>query len=539
MAPYLTEEFSESEARALAPYFSNVVGPVYALLNLPETVKAALFARSARSSLGMRRLFLKEFVGELDLTPGGPTNEPDKTALAGLESFDRVFFEYGNDSVAQLGGVHLVCEQVSAPLAKVIERSRVMSYVEPSGGSDYELRHGGRYQYFRSPTLLSSTVGTNYVSGMDRLFAAYQDLVPAMAEYFRSELPRHGCSDFEFHQMVRAEATAAVRGVLPVGSLVNVGVFGSAQGYEAMLLRLRAHRSPEARAYAEMMLVELRKVIPSFLRRVDDTERGLPWSGYLADNQEALRTAAASVLPDIDLDSHRSGDVELTDFDPDAEVKLVASMLYAVSSLSERALLDRARSMTVDERLAVMRAYVGNRQNRRHRPGRALERPHYHFDIVADYTTFSELQRHRMLSIEWQKLTPGLGYDMPDSVFRAELDEVYDDAVAHSAELFDVIHEVEPSEAHYALCQAHRMRFNIDISARSAMHLIELRTSDDRQLLGRRVAQQMHRQIVERAGHQAIAAMMRFANHGARIAPTTVLATEGRSGHPVSHDPVG
>ena len=101
-----------------------------------------------------------------------------------------------------------------------------------------------------------------------------------------------------------------------------------------------------------------------------------------------------------------AAEVELVDFDPEAEDKMLAAICYPHSTLPEAQLLDRVRQLGVDERVALMRAYVGERENRRHKPGRAFERSFYRFDMLSDYGAFRDMQRHRMLTIEWQRLTP-------------------------------------------------------------------------------------------------------------------------------------
>ena len=131
MFPYAEETFTADETEVLRRYVTNVEGPVFALVNLPEVVKGALFARYSRSAKSLRRLFLDEFVGELDVT-----GDAGVDATMGLrraeELYDRVFLEYGDDSVAQLGGVHLACEQASNMLTKVLEWGRLMAYLEQS-----------------------------------------------------------------------------------------------------------------------------------------------------------------------------------------------------------------------------------------------------------------------------------------------------------------------------------------------------------------------------------------------------------------------
>src|ERR1043165_7220196 len=177
---YAAERFTDEEEAVLRPYFTNLDQPVFALVNLPEVVKGALFARYSRSPLSLRRLFLKEFVGELDVS-----GDEGIDATVGLrraeELYDKVFFEYGDDSVAQLGGVHLACEQSSNLLTKILEWGRLMSYLEQSTRYiEYDKKLDGRYRYYRDPTLLRSHFGTRYVGEMDRMFDTYSALVPKM-----------------------------------------------------------------------------------------------------------------------------------------------------------------------------------------------------------------------------------------------------------------------------------------------------------------------------------------------------------------------
>src|SRR5690606_22772373 len=186
------------------------------------------------------------------------------------ELYERVFFEYGDDSVAQLGGVHLACEQASNLLTKILEWGRLMSYLEQSTRYiGYDARLGGRYRYHRDPDILGSPLGARYVGDMDRIFDVYADLLPTMTEHFRQRTPKDPAdSDFVYRQAIKAKAFDSLRGILPAASLSNVGIYGTGQGYEQLLMRMRAHPLPEARRYADLMLTELRKVIPSFLKRV-------------------------------------------------------------------------------------------------------------------------------------------------------------------------------------------------------------------------------------------------------------------------------
>jgi thymidylate synthase ThyX len=511
---YVAEEFSAEEVDVLRRYFTNLDGPVFALVNLPEVVKGALFARYSRSAKSLRRLFLDEFVNELDIT-----GDAGIDATVGLrraeELYDRVFFEYGDDSVAQLGGVHLACEQASNLLTKVLEWGRLMSYLEQSTRYiAYDARIGGRYRYHRDPDVLRSPLGTRYVGDMDRLFDTYAELLPVLADHFREVHPKSGAdSDFVYRQAIRAKAFDALRGILPAASLSNVGIYGTGQAYEQLLLRMRSHPLPEARAYADLMLVELRKVIPSFLKRVDRPDRGGAWSAYLETNRRAMDDVAARLFPPADTEPDDAPVVRLTDFDPDGEVKLVAAMLYPHTALPEAQVDRRVRQMTTDERLAVVRAYVGDRSNRRHKPGRALERTGYRFDVLADYGAFRDLQRHRMLTVEWQRLSPRHGYARPEAVDAAGAGAAFDGAMERSADLHDALCDGFPEQAAYAVSLAYRVRFVLQLNAREAMHLIELRSAPQGHPAYRSVAQRMHELIGEEAGHRAVAAMMSHVDH--------------------------
>jgi hypothetical protein len=208
--------------------------------------------------------------------------------------------------------------------------------------------------------------------------------------------------------------------------------------------------------------------------------------------------------------------VTLTDFDPDGELKVVAAALYTSSSLPDDELLAAARRMTADERAAVLRAYVGTRGNRRHKPGRAFERTSYRFDVLTDYGAFRDLQRHRLLTIDWQALTPRHGFVEPEAVIEAGGDADWQDVMRRSAELHDALEDAGlVTVAQYAVSMAFRVRFVMDMNAREAMHVIELRTAPAGHPAYRRVCQQMHRLIGDRAGHHAIAASMTFADHTA------------------------
>src|SRR5580700_2547301 len=205
MELYAVESWTDAEAEILCRYFTNLDGPVFALVNLPEVVKGALFARYSRSAKSLRRLFLDEFVGDLDIT-GDLTVDATVGVARAEDLYDRVFLEYGDDSVAQLGGVHLACEQASNVLTKILEWGRLMSYLEQSTRYiAYDTRlSNGRYRYYRDPAVLQGPLGARYVGDMDRMFDTYGTLFPEMQGWFADLYPREpGDSDFAWRQAVK------------------------------------------------------------------------------------------------------------------------------------------------------------------------------------------------------------------------------------------------------------------------------------------------------------------------------------------------
>ena len=505
-----TETFSDDERRALAPYFTNLYGPVFALRNLPEVVKGALFARYSRSPKSLRRLFLDEF---LDQVGDGATMGEVGVQRAD-KLYERVFDEYGDDSVAQLGGAHLACEGASNLLTKVLEWGRLMAYLEQSTRYiPYNDRVGGHWRYLVPAELDAHPLRQRYVDGLDHAFEVYARWIAPLEAHYRAQHPKQpGDPDGAYKRTIRAKALDTLRGLLPAATQSNVGLFGSGQAYEALLLRMRVHPLAEVRQYADLMLAELQQVIPSFLKRVDRPDRGGQWSAYLQATRDATEALAQRLLAGVV--AERCDEVVLTDFDPDGEVKVVAAALYAGSDLPDDQLLAVARTLTTEQRAAVLRAYVGDRQNRRHKPGRAFERTTYRFDVLTDYGAFRDLQRHRMLTLEWQPLSPQHGYVVADAIeevgARADWQEVMEQSAnLHAALRAAGLDAVGP----YAICMAYRVRFYMEINARAAMHMIELRTTPQGHPSYRRVCQTMHRLIAGQAGHGAIAAAMSFADH--------------------------
>jgi len=393
-------------------------------------------------------------------------------------------------------------------LTKLLQRPRLGAYLEqstryiaydaPIPGSD-----PGRpsYRYYRDPSL-----GPRYERAMDELFGIYSRALPRVCAWAEGEFPRTGDEPPAAHaRAIKAKALDLLRGLLPASSLSHMGIFATGQTYEQLILHLLAHPLPEARDYGQMILDELSSVIPSFLTRVERPDRGGQWIDFLA----ARRRAGERWAERLGLDAaHGPAGPSVTLLRADGdEDDLLCALLFEAGANGEERTREAVATLDHEARAALLADLAGERSNRRHRPGRGLESLRYRFEIVADYGAFRDLQRHRMLTIQWQSLTPDLGADVPDQVELAGCGDEYRRALELSAgEYHRLVEEGQPTAAPYALCLGYRIRFILDLNARAAMQLIELRSGREGHPSYRAVAHEMHAQIS--SVHPAVGALM-------------------------------
>ena len=517
--PYHLETLDDADRAQLEPWVSNLDSPVFALNGLSQVTAAALFARYSRSPKSLRRLLLDEFLKGEAVVPELAAPAPDDAGRARAgRLFGRVIAEYGDDSVAQLGGIHLACEQVSQPLAKAIEWGRLAAYLEQSTRYiPYTDLRDGHYRYHRDPELMASAHAGTYLTAMDGLFDAYVEMLPLLRAHLGQTLP--GEADAKARERaIRALALDLLRGLLPAGTVSNLGVYASPQALEQLVMRLRAHPLPEARTYAELIDRELQATIPEMVTRLDRPDRGGVWVEYLRETALALETEGERLtrsgrlqedLPGIEIPPANS--VTLLRWDADGEERIMAAALLPHTSAGLEEVVAAVHALPEAERDRLFAAALGVRGNRRHRPGRGFEHTDYTFELVSDFGAFRDLQRHRMLTIQWQELTPGLGYAIPSEVVAAGLEGRWRQAVERAEAAWAEIRPDLPEQAQYLVTLAHRVRYVIKLNAREALHMIELRTSPQGHPSYRRICQEMLRQIDTAAGHHRVARAMSFA----------------------------
>jgi len=498
-------EFNESEASLLSRYFTNLDRPVFALRNLPEVVKGALFSRYSRTEKSLRRVLLDEFINEpdsgFDRLAGAPPVDDDMVAVRRAEDFyERVLVGYGDDSVAELAGAHVAVEQVSMLGAKALEDSRIgMSPLEKSTRYVRFDRSGfdGRFLYHRGPELAHPA----YEAAMDALFETYSKLVEPATLAIRERFPREPEeTDRAWKSATRAKALDLLRGLLPAGALTNLGLFGNGRAFEYLITKMAGHELPECRRLARDLHRELSLVIPSFVRRALDDRYGMP----AAERMERVRAATARLARRAPVESTPPS-VRLIDFDRDAERKVVAAALFPGSTLPFDA--------QAGDAAAVLDALLAGRANRRQRAPRALEQASYTFEIVANFGAYRDLHRHRMLSQDRQLLGTSLGYDVAPGLAELNVEDGFRRAVEAAADVHAVLErEAGAALAQYAVPMAFHVRWYFRANLREVYHLCELRTTPQGHPDYRWVAQEMFRRVDD--VHPRLAAYARFVDLG-------------------------
>jgi thymidylate kinase/thymidylate synthase ThyX len=444
---------------------SNTEGNVYAFTQKLDTVTvAAAMARLSRRGDDMRITILDEFANNI----GKDT-----------KLLQRVITAFGDDSVQQLTGVHLVVERGSNLLTKKLEWGRLAAYLEQSTRYIFfdEKDQNGKYRYY-TPDYLPKSVKTQYEQYMDQIFDLYSSMVHKLNDHLKQNttVPKEE-QDAAWRSAIKAQACDAVRPVLPVATTSTTGIYASGQALESLIMHLLSDPLPEAREVGQTMLVEARKVAPAFLERADNPERGGAAIAYRANTHQRMDKLAADYLSEVHAEVTEP--VQLTEVWPRNELDVIPDMLYAHSNLPLKELQKTVATWPYNKKLEVFEAYIGERLNRRHRPGRALEKIHYSWDLLCDYGIFRDLQRHRMVDdLEWQQLTPRYGYETPALIEEADLVEDFERCFELSLKLYSILQGAGYAlEAQYATLLGHRMRWKITYNAREAFHFHELRTS--------------------------------------------------------------
>lgn len=515
----MSEKFTATEEKNLSPFFTNLNEPVFGL-KLPQEVAGALFSRYSRSTKSLRRTFLDEFLGDPELALkellGGEQLQGDQSlAIKKARAFyDRVLVGYGDDSVAQLGGAHIACENISNVAANLLEDARIG--IAPLEKSTRYVRfdqkdENGDYLFYREPKIMTSPYATAYLEVMNLLFETYSRQLDPMIESVKRSLPieeielrdpQTGGSlsyaaalrdeklkrwaESAYRATVRAQACDVLRGYLPAATLTNVGLFGVGQAFEHLLTKLYSHELMEAKNLAATIHRELDKLIPSFVKRARPSD-------YLAETFSATRTLTATLVSEPPTETRDA--VALVNYDPKAEENVIAAILYPQSSHPLEQLKRLAAKLSHEERTRILDEYLKRRRHRRDKPGRALEQVDYTFDILGNLGLYRDLHRHRILTQERQDFTTVHGYDTPREIIEAGFKAEFDRCMERAAEMYEKIRRDLPVEAQYVVPFAFKIRWYMKMNLREAVHIGELRTMPQGHPDYRFIVQEMWRKI--------------------------------------------
>lgn len=536
-------QFTDEEKQQLSKYVTDTEGDIFAVTNLPGIV-GAVYARYSRAQGGFRETLLKEFIkdGNIDVVKAG-------------DLIERVLIAFGDDSVGELEGTHMSFENMSILATKEIEDRRIGgSPIEQSTRYVFYDRKGddGNFRYYRDAKVMASKHAQAYVETMDFIFATYCELVEPMKAYYMglksideasydvvgdgvkrhlSELTdeKHKKAfSITYNSDIRTKACDTLRALLPIATLTNVGVFGNGRFFQNVLTHCHSSPIDEVRSLAAKAQVELAKIIPRYVQRAKPNAYAMATRAHMDTLAKVL---FAGLAPDD------GGEVDLLDRGGDAIAKAIhagrvihaqavedailseednlatALMLYPHLPHPLRQIRDVVRGLSEEKKSLIRETYIGDRKTRRDRPGRALEAGYrYTYDLVTDFGTYKDLERHRMMTQSRQRFTPTLGFNMPEDLVRAGFEDKAKACVAKAVALYEALAPEFPEAASYATLHGSRVRWTMGINDRALMHMIELRTTPQGHPSYRRVCAMMHDAVSARSAWRGAA--MKFADHG-------------------------
>ena len=495
------EQFTASQIQVLKQFVTNTTDNIFALKNLPEVIKGALFSRYSRSSLGLRSLLLKEFILNEDTafsTIAGKSVDTESQTVAVHKAqnfYDRILDGYGDDSIGELGGAHLAVENVSMLGAKAIEDCRLGgSPLEKSTRYIYfDQKVGGEYLFYKEPILMTSAYRDLFLDTCTNLFDVYTKLIPPLTAHIEQGFPKDPLiSKTAYTAALRAKVLDCLRGLLPASTLTNLGVFGNGRFFETLLQKLGCHSLAEMQEIGKKSYQELSQVIPSFVRRADPAHKhAQAFSLFQESMQSDLRNIAKRHAPSI----QNEPGVRLIEWSKEAPSLVASALLFAVSKGDIASLNAYCRTLPDEELGAILDAACSSRENRRHKSPRALEHAFFTFEIIADFGVYRDLHRHRCLTQERQLLSCDLGYYIPPEIVGTEMEAEYKNALDKAKQAYDTIAGELPEEAQYIVPMAYNVRWYFHINLRALQWLCELRSQAAGHPSYRLIAQKMAHQV--------------------------------------------
>jgi len=477
-------EISQEDKYLLEPFFTNLEKPVFAVTFLPPEVIGALCSRTSRAKEDLRIVFLKEFVKPF-LSEKSKYGESLKALIdflhkypievifsnpKGREFYIKWLSQFGDDSIAQMAGTHLVYSAISQLTIKHFEDMRIgIAPIEKSTRYvDYSSKIEGNYRYYTDPSLKKMNLLESYKEAMDNLFETYSGLLKEFFAYLKKKYPQ------EKESVLGAKSFDVVRPILPVATLSQVSFFGNGQAFEYFICRSLDHKLGEIRWAAKMALEELRKVIPAFLRRIESKESA-DYRKYLSERSQRVQKGILStkwqkqIIPS-------SVSVRLLEYDPEGEDKIIAGLLYLELHEPYDVVLEKVRRMSTEDKEKILKEVLRDRKFRYYKIPRAFENAFLRFEITMNIGAWRDLHRHRIHTQYRQRFSCYHGFDVPEDLKEAGLDKKFTQAVLKTEDIFGKIEKKDKDIAQYCCCLAHKVRFIQYQNLRSFFWETELRT---------------------------------------------------------------
>jgi dTMP kinase len=401
--------------------------------------------------------------------------------------------------------IHTALRDVSILASKRIEWSRLASYVElPHHLIAYDQKtKQGNYRY-HVPQYFEPQLKERYCAHMDQIFNLYSEIIKRLTEHLASKQTDNGSNNQDLRDSIRMQAIGVARAVLPTAATTTVGVHGTAAAIESIINNLLSYALPESYDAGKNLLTNARKLVPTFMDNSDLASD----VAYRITNRKRLASIAKQYLHET-YSSPATG-VQLTGVFPRNELDVIADMLYGFSSSSLKELEEETTKWPYARKAEVLDAYIGKRAHHNQRPGRALEKVRYSWDLLCEFDTFRELQRHTTVdALDWQDLTPRYGYEVPKIIEDADLVDQFESCFDLSLRLYSAIQEAGYThEAQYATLLGHRMRWKLTYNARAAFQIHELRSGPHNRPEVRKLVSEMHEKLC--AVHPLIGEAMVF-----------------------------
>jgi thymidylate synthase ThyX len=496
--------WSEQDLHYLDAFASNPAGIISVLRNLPPEITGALCSRASRASGSLLEVLLKEYIypivrgddavlaKELEDTVGFLKEHGFRNILNNQRAqsfYSKWLSQYGDDSIAQITGTHVLVWGISQVAMKFIEDQRVgLEPIEKSTRYvNFGTKVGGRYLYFTPvPDLQRFGLLGEYTATMDHLFDTYSSLLGPLQDWLKVHFD-------EKESILEKKAFDTLRGLLPMSTLGQVAFRGNAQAFEYLINRSAKHVLGELRCFARDLKQELDKEIPSLLLRVAD-DKSQDYQSYLTRRYDGVRR----FLGNTETLPGRRPEVRLIEVDPESETKILAGIIFQQTHGSWDQAMDRARGLSESEKRELFSAYMPKRKGRWYKVGRAFENAYMRFEIVMDIGSYRDLHRHRMMTQERQLFSTVHGFGVPAELTQSGLAGPFADALERADLLFRKLEPLDRDLAQYAVPMAYRMRFYQWQNFRQLFWEAELRTISQGHPDYRFVEQEKYRLIRER-----------------------------------------